>query len=72
MVRLLVFSGLAFVLIGVALIGLGLILKRGGLPGDIMIRKEGFLLYIPITSAIILSLALSGFAWLMALLFRKT
>jgi hypothetical protein len=32
----------------------------GRLPGDIVIQKEGFTLYIPITTGILLSLLISG------------
>ena len=55
-------------IIGVLLIVVGAILWLfgdklnwlGKLPGDIRIEKEGFSLYIPITSMILLSLLLSA------------
>jgi hypothetical protein len=55
-------------LIGIALIAIGGILWLfgdklnwlGKLPGDIRIEKEGFSLYIPITTMILLSLLLSA------------
>jgi len=40
----------------------------GNLPGDIVIKKKGFELYIPISSCIILSLLLSI---ILSLIFRK-
>jgi hypothetical protein len=61
------------ILTGVALIGLGLAWPyhgkqgMGRLPGDIRIEREGFTLYLPITTSIIVSLALSLILWL----FRK-
>lgn len=37
----------------------------GRLPGDIVIRREGFTLYLPITTSILVSLALTGIAMLL-------
>lgn len=61
------------------LIGLGIILIVTGiawpwiqklnlfhLPGDIVIRKENFSFYFPITTSILLSLALSVVIWLLS------
>lgn len=56
--RLLIATGIALVLIGVLwgpLSRLGL----GRLPGDIVIERQNFTLYIPVTSAILVSVALS-------------
>ncbi len=36
----------------------------GRLPGDIVIDRNGFVLYVPITTAIIVSLLLSLLFWL--------
>ena len=54
------------ILLGIVLIVLGLLwgpiqrLGLGRLPGDIVIERENFRLYIPITSAILVSVLLSG------------
>ncbi|MDH5649685.1 MAG: DUF2905 domain-containing protein [Gammaproteobacteria bacterium] len=62
-----------FIGIGIALIVLGLLwpwIQKSGLgrlPGDIIIEKEGFRFYFPITSMIIISLGLSLIIWI----FRK-
>jgi hypothetical protein len=64
--RTLITIGVALVLIGLAwpwLAKLGL----GRLPGDIVVEKENFRLYFPITTAIIISLVLTLAFWL----FRK-
>lgn len=59
--------------IGIILLVVGLlwpVLSRiglGRLPGDIAIKKDNFSFYFPITTSIILSLALSLIFWL----FRK-
>jgi len=55
---------------GVILIALGLLwplLQKSGLgrlPGDLAIEKENFKFYFPITTSIIISIALSLLLWL--------
>lgn len=61
--RLLIILGIVFVVLGmlwpwIARLGLG------RLPGDIVIERENFVFYAPITSAIIVSLPLSLVLWL--------
>jgi len=52
--------------IGIALIVIGFVAKTGALnwfghlPGDMNIKRDGFQLYFPLTSMIIISVALSG------------
>jgi len=59
------FSGMArtLIVVGVLIAGLGVLLSFAGrlpwlgrLPGDILIRRDGFFLYIPLTSGLLLSL----------------
>lgn len=56
--------------LGVALIAAGLLwpwlgkLPLGRLPGDIVVRREQFGLFVPITSMVLLSLLLSVLFWL--------
>jgi hypothetical protein len=62
--RLLIGAGVLLLLIGLAwpwLDKLGL----GRLPGDIIIRREGFSLYIPIVTCLVLSAVVSLIFWLM-------
>jgi hypothetical protein len=59
---LLVVVGLAVAAVG-ALVWLGVPLGR--LPGDIVIEREGFRLYLPITTAILVSAALTLVSWLL-------
>jgi len=60
------------------LIGLGLLLVVAGLawpwlkdmpfgrlPGDIVVRREGFRLYIPLTTMLIVSIVVSALLWLL-------
>ena len=66
MTRLLVTLGVVFIIVGLAwpwLVKLGL----GRLPGDIVIERENFRFFFPITTMIVISLALSLIFWL----FRK-
>lgn len=68
-------AGRVLVLIGLSLVLLGLLLLYfpklfswfGHLPGDIRLEREGLRVYIPITSALLLSLLLS----LLLHLFRR-
>jgi len=56
--------------IGIFIIAIGLLwplitkLPLGKLPGDIAIKKEGFQLYFPITTMILISLVISLILWL--------
>jgi ribose/xylose/arabinose/galactoside ABC-type transport system permease subunit len=64
--RVLVTLGVILIVLGLAwpwLTKLGL----GRLPGDIVIEREGFRFYFPITTMVLISLVLSLIFWL----FRK-
>ncbi|MEJ2479528.1 MAG: DUF2905 domain-containing protein [Acidihalobacter sp.] len=66
MTRTLVILGLVLIAVGIAwpwISKLGL----GRLPGDIVIRREGFTFYFPLTTSVIVSLVVSLLIWL----FRK-
>jgi len=53
---------------GIALLVIGLIVKTGllswfgSLPGDIHIKREGFEVFVPLASMIVISVVLSGIA----------
>jgi hypothetical protein len=59
------------ILLGAALIVLGVAwpwlarLGLGRLPGDIHVERDGFSFYFPITTSIVVSLALSLIVWLL-------
>lgn len=63
----------ALIIIGLLIVVLGLSwpwlmkLPLGRLPGDIVIDRPGFKVYIPITTMVLVSLFLSILAWI----FRK-
>ncbi len=58
------------ILIGIILVVIGLVwmlaerLGLGRLPGDIVIEREGFRLYIPLMTMLIISIVLSLVMWL--------
>ena len=61
------------IIVGVIIIAIGVLwpiitkLPLGKLPGDLAIKKEGFQIYFPITTMIIISLVVSFLLWI----FRK-
>jgi hypothetical protein len=60
------------IILGVVLVAIGLAwligerLGLGRLPGDIVIERDGFRLYIPIATSIIISIVLSLVLWLLS------
>ncbi len=58
MSRILIAIGILFILAGI-LWPLATRLGLGRLPGDIVIERDNFRLYIPVTSAILVSVAVS-------------
>ena len=64
--RVLIIAGLALVAVGFLWPYLGRI-GLGRLPGDIVIEREGFRLYIPIVTSLVISALLTLVFWL----FRK-
>ena len=64
--------GRALLLLGVVFAGLGVVLLfgpripwLGRLPGDIVIQREGFSFYFPLTSCLLASALISLALWLM-------
>ena len=60
-----------FILTGIALLLVGLIIFAaerfglGRLPGDIVIEREGFTLYLPLATSLLVSLGLTLVLWLL-------
>jgi len=58
------------IIIGIAILAIGLLwpwlgkLPLGRLPGDIVVDRPGLKVFFPITTMILLSLALSAAVWL--------
>ncbi len=65
--KMLVILGAVIILIGVVLILAHKIPFIGRLPGDILVKRENFTFYFPITTSIIISIVLSLIFWI----FRK-
>jgi Na+-driven multidrug efflux pump len=63
MAKLLIFAGVMLVAIGLVVLA-GQRFGRGRLPGDIVIERENFTLYLPITTSILVSLVLTLIFWL--------
>ena len=57
--RLLIIFGVVVLLLGVALVLLGKVPFLGRLPGDFVFHRDGFTLFAPITTMIIVSLVLT-------------
>jgi hypothetical protein len=65
--KLLIASGIVLVLVGVAVLAVNRVPWLGRLPGDIMIRRDNFTLYVPVASCLLVSAVLS----LLLFLFRR-
>ena len=61
--RILIIAGIALVLVGFFWPWLGRI-GLGRLPGDIVVEREGFRLYVPITTSLLISAVLTLGFWL--------
>jgi hypothetical protein len=64
MARWLIILGVTLILAGLLWPWLGK-LGLGRLPGDIVIEREDFRLYLPITTSILISIVLSLILWLL-------
>ena len=59
------------IVLGLILVAAGLLwpfvsrLGLGRLPGDIVVERPGFRLYLPLATSILLSLLLTGVLWLL-------
>lgn len=66
--RTLIALGIVLVVAGgiVLLLGrTGVPFGLGRLPGDILVKREGFTFYLPITTSILVSVVLSAVLWLL-------
>ncbi len=57
--KVLIAAGVVLVLAGILVAVLGKIPGAGKLPGDILIKKENFTFYFPLTTCLLISLFLS-------------
>jgi hypothetical protein len=63
--------GRTLIILGLALVAAGLLwpvmsrMGLGRLPGDIVLRRSGFSVYIPLATCLLISAALTAVAWLL-------
>jgi len=64
--------GRSLIMIGLVLVALGVVISLapripwlGKLPGDILIKREQFSFYMPLTTSLLVSLVLSLVFWLL-------
>ena len=57
--KMLLVFGLGIAILGGVLVLMARLGAQGGLPGDIVIRRPGMVVYVPIASAIVASVVLS-------------
>ena len=62
--KFLVAGGIVITLVGVGLMFIDKIPFLGRLPGDIIIKRENFQFYFPLTTGIVLSILITGILWL--------
>jgi Protein of unknown function (DUF2905) len=63
--KLLIVAGLALAGLGLLLLLAGRVPWLGRLPGDILVRREGFTFYFPLTTSILVSVVLTLLVWLL-------
>ena len=57
--KLFIVTGIFLIALGILVVLLGKISGMGKLPGDILIRKENFTFYFPLTTSLLVSLLLT-------------
>lgn len=62
--RTLIVLGVVLVILGAVLVVAPRIPLLGRLPGDIRIERDGLVIYIPLATMLLVSIALSVLAWL--------
>ena len=65
MAKIIIIFGIVLVAIGVVLLFIEKIPFLGKLPGDILIKKEHFTFYFPLTTSIIISIIISLILYLL-------
>ncbi len=69
--KFLILTGVILVVVGVLLLLFGKVIPIGKLPGDIYIKRDNFSVYIPIASAILLSILLTLLLNLIFLILKR-
>lgn len=63
--RMLIFMGLLLAAFGLLILVVGKVPGLGRLPGDIVIKREGFVFYFPLATSLLISLLLTLLFWLL-------
>jgi hypothetical protein len=69
--RMLIGLGVLLIVVGGLLLLLGRVPGMGRLPGDIIIQRDGFSLYVPLVTMLIVSIVLTVLLNLLFLLLRR-
>lgn len=64
MPKLLIFAGVALIIVGLIWMVLGRFIQLGKLPGDIYVDRGNFKFYFPIVTCIVISLILTLISWI--------
>jgi hypothetical protein len=64
--KLLLVVGLVIALVGILITSVGKIPWIGKLPGDMLIRRENFTFYFPLTTSILISILLTLIFWFLS------
>ncbi|HUL01193.1 MAG TPA: DUF2905 domain-containing protein [Nitrospirota bacterium] len=59
MAKIIIITGVVLIILGIVLLGIQKLPFGGKLPGDILIKRENFTFYLPLTTCIIISLIFS-------------
>ena len=62
--KMMIFLGIIFIVLGIFFYCLGKIPGIGKLPGDIVIKRENFTFYFPLTTSLLISLIATFILWL--------
>jgi hypothetical protein len=62
--KALVIAGIVTIIVGAVLMMVGKVPWLGRLPGDIVIHKKSFTIYIPVVTCLIISIILTIIFWL--------
>lgn len=62
--KLLIASGIVLILAGITVLAANRVPWLGRLPGDIMIRRDNFTLYVPLASCLLVSAIISFLVFL--------
>jgi len=69
--KILILVGCVIAMVGFIMLFLDRIPFLGKLPGDIVVKRENFQIYVPLTTGVILSILVSLVFWLISVFTKK-